>query len=71
MVVSRSYITNVSRDSLPVHHPNTILESWPDTPAGQKNQRDHPLNHGQVMSKPHVVFLPRQSAVTGKGPVEN
>lgn len=23
------------------------------------------------MSKPHVVFLPRQSAVTGRGPVEN
>lgn len=71
MVVSHSHITNVSGDPLPVHHPNTILESWPDAPAGQTNQRDDPLNQGQVMSKPHVVFLPRQSAVTGQGPVEN
>lgn len=70
MVVSQSHITNVSWDALPVHHPNTILESWPDAPVGQRNQRDHPLNRGQVMSKPHVAFLPRQSAVTGQGPVK-
>lgn len=70
-VVSQSHILDLYRDPLPVHHPNAILESWPDAPAGSTNQRDHPLNQGQVMSKPHVVFLPRQSAVTGQGPGEN
>lgn len=70
MAISHPHIINVSEDPLPVHHPNTILKSLPDAPAGQTNQRDHPLNRGQVMSKPRVVFLPRQSAVTGQGPVE-
>lgn len=49
-------------------------QSWSLGPThlqGTQTKRDHPLNQGQVMSKPRVVFLPRQSAVTGQGPVEN
>lgn len=28
------HITDVPSDLLPVHHPDTILESWPEAPAG-------------------------------------
>lgn len=51
----------------PVHHPHTVLEPWPDAPAGQRNQRECLLNQGQVMSRPHVVFPPCQSVVSWWG----
>lgn len=40
MLVSQSHIRNTSEHSLPVHHPHTILESWPDAPAAHTKQRD-------------------------------
>lgn len=69
----RTCITNAPWDHLPVHHSNTILESWPDAPAGQRKQRDHPLNRGTgyeqtscCLSSPSISCLEAEKGGGGR-----